>query len=438
MDWEKHFLESTMTADEAVKLIHDNQYVIYGHAAAAPNEINKALTQRAKDLDFKNLHIFHMLYVGDPLHLAPEMESHIKAELSFVCDRSRKAVQGFHASYIPCHFSDVPWMFKNDKYPVDIAVVQATPPNDEGFCSLGISCDYGKSAIEKAKVVILEINDRMPWVGPQENLIHVSEVDAFVPCSYKIFEPGQAPIGEIEKTIAAYCASLIPDGATLQMGIGAIPDAVLSLLKDRKDLGIHTEMFTDGVIDLVEAGVITGKRKTLHPGKIVGTFLMGSQRLYDFVDRNPMIELYPVDYVNNPYVIGQNNDMITINSCIEVDLTGQVASETIGSKHFSGSGGQMDYVRGAHLSKGGKSIITMRSTAAGGKFSRIVGSLKPGAVVTSLRNDMDYIITEYGIAYLRGKTMEQRAKALIDIAHPDFREMLCEDYFKLFGRTLKD
>ena len=255
--------------------------------------------------------------------------------------------------------------------------------------------------------------------------------------SLPLFELPTPKIGEVEQAIGQHCASLIEDGSTLQLGIGAIPDAVLQCLKNKKDLGIHTEMFSDGVVDLVEQGIINGRRKTLHPGKLVATFLMGSKRLYDFADKNPNVELYPVNYVNNPRVICQNNQMVSINSCIEVDLSGQVGSECIGSKQFSGVGGQVDYVRGTAMSEKGISIMAIPSTAAKGKTSRIVPFLAPGAAVSTSRNDVDYVITEYGIASLKGKTLRQRAESLIRIAHPDFREVLTEEFFRRFPRIKK-
>lgn len=271
----------------------------------------------------------------------------------------------------------------------------------------------------------------MPRVGG-DNYIHVSDLDYIIETSHLLFEIPLPEIGETEQAIGRYCAELIEDGSTLQLGIGAIPDAVLQALQDKKDLGIHTEMFSDGVIDLVQKGVINGKCKTLHPGKLVATFLMGSRRLYDFVNNNPDVELYPVDYVNDPYIISQNRRLVSINSCIEVDLSGQVCSETIGPKQFSGIGGQVDYIRGAAFSEGGKSILAMPATAARGTVSRIVPQLAAGAAVTTSRNEVDYIVTEYGIAHLKGKTLRQRAESLIKIAHPAFRESLSQEFSRRF------
>ena len=324
----------------------------------------------------------------------------------------------------------LPKLFKTTM-PVDVALIQVTPPDEHGYCSLGVSVDYTKPAAEAAKTVIAQVNDRMPRTMG-ESFIHVTEIDCFVEHSAPIIELGAPKIGDVERAIGENCASLISDGDTLQLGIGAIPDAVLLFLKDKKDLGIHSEMFSDGVVELVEAGVVTNKKKTFHPGKMVVTFLMGSKKLYDFVNNNPTVEMYPVDYVNDPVVIMKNDNIVSINSCVQADLMGQVCSESIGLTQISGVGGQVDFVRGAMMAKNGKSIIAMPSTAGKGKFSKIVPLLDEGAAVTTSRNDVDYIVTEYGIAALRGKTLRERAKALIQIAHPDFREGLALEYEKRF------
>ena len=323
-------------------------------------------------------------------------------------------------------------MFKENYLPVDVALIQVTPPDVHGFCSLGVSVDYTKGAAECAKVVIAQVNAKMPRTFG-ESLIHVSEIDYIVEASEQILQINPPKITEIERAIGENCAKLVEDGSTLQLGIGAIPDAVLMFLKDKKDLGIHSEMISDGVLDLIEAGVITNKMKTIHKGKIVVTFLMGTQRLYDFIDNNPMIEMYPVDYVNNPMVVAKNYKMVCINSCIQVDLMGQVCAESIGLRQFSGVGGQVDFCRGASMGENGKSIIAMPSTAAHGKISRIVSLLDEGAAVTTSRNDVHYIVTEYGIANLKGKSLKERARALINIAHPDFRSQLTEEWEKRFN-----
>lgn len=425
----KPFPEKTVTADEAVGAIKNGDRVVFSHAAGVPQETVKALIRNKER--FSDIEIYHMLCLGNGDYLAPELETHFRHCTNFVGGNSRNAIAENRADFMPAFFFEVPYLFRRGQYPVDVAVIQVTPPDVMGNCSYGVSCDYTKPAAEQARVVIAEMNESLPHVGG-DNFIHISKIDYIIPCVNALPEIPPAKIGEVEKAIGGYCAELIEDGATLQLGIGAIPDAVLMSLGDKKDLGIHTEMFTDGVIDLVQRGVINGKRKTLHPEKLVATFLMGSKRLYDFVNQNPAVELYPVDYVNNPCTIMKNENMVSINSCIEVDLMGQVVSECIGQKQFSGVGGQVDYVRGAMLSPGGKSIMAMPSTAAKGKVSRIVPFLAHGAAVTTSRNDVDYIVTEYGIAHLKAKTLKQRAESLIAIAHPDFREELTEEFRKRF------
>ena len=434
MNWKELYTQKLTTAEKAIKAIRNNDRVIFAHAADVPQEITKALVAH-KD-DFHNVEIYHMLCLGDGAYTQPEMLSHFRHNTNFVGGNTRQAVNEDRADFIPCFFHELPHFFRNGTLPVDVAIVQLSTPDEEGYCSFGVSSDYTKPAAHAARMVIAEVNDRMPHVGG-DNHIHVSELDYIVETSNPLFEIPLPKIGETEQAIGRYCAELIEDGSTLQLGIGAIPDAVLQCLQDKKDLGIHTEMFSDGVIDLVQKGVINGKCKTLHPGKLVATFLMGSQRLYDFVDNNPDVALFPVDYVNDPYIICQNRQLISINSCIEIDLSGQVCSETIGPKQFSGTGGQVDYIRGAALSESGKSILAMPSTAARGKVSRIVPYLAAGAAVTTSRNEVDYIVTEYGIAHLKGKTLRQRAENLIRIAHPDFRESLTEEFFRRFPLSLK-
>ncbi len=428
MDWKEPYKSKISSVAEAIKAIKDDDYVVFSHAAGVPELTAKELM--AKKENYHNVHIYHMLSLGKGEYLQPEAESHFRHITNFVGGNSRQAIAEKRADFFPCFFKDVPNLL-GTVFPVDVAVIQVSAPDKDGFCSFGVSCDYTKAAAEKASVVIAEVNEMMPYVEG-DNKIHVSEIDYIIPCAYLLPEIPLPKITDVEKEIGKNCASLIEDGSTLQLGIGAIPDAVLLFLKDKKDLGIHTEMFSDGVVELVEAGVVTGKKKTLHPGKLVATFLMGTRKLYDFVDNNPDVEMHPVDYVNDPWIIAKNEKMVSINSCIEVDLMGQVASESMGLKQFSGTGGQVDYVRGAALSPGGKSIMAMPSTAAKGKVSRIVPFLSEGAAVTTSRNDVNYIVTEYGIANLRGKTLRQRAESLINIAHPDFREILQQEYNKRF------
>jgi len=429
MDWQKIYQDKLATAQDAVTGVKSRDRVVVGHAAGAPQDLLKALVSQKERL--YDVEMVHMLCLGDGGYLDEGMEEHFRFNGIFVGSNNRKAVEENRGDYTPCYFHEFPGLFRK-QLPVDVALIQVTRPDADGFCSFGVSCDYTKPAANRAKIVIAEANDRMPFIGG-DNLIHVSKLTRIVETSNPILELPLPKIGETEKRLGENCATLIEDGSTLQLGIGAIPDAVLMFLKDKKDLGIHSEMFSDGLIDLVELGVVNGSRKSIHKGELVSTFLMGSQRLYDFVDRNPQVKLYPVDYVNHPTVIMQNSKMVSLNSCIEVDLMGQVGSESIGLRQFSGVGGQVDFVRGASMALGGKSIIAVPSTAAGGKVSRIVPFLATGAAVSTSRNDVDYVVTEYGIAHLKGKTLRQRAQSLIAIAHPTFREGLAEEFDRRFS-----
>lgn len=422
--WQDVYKDKFTTAEEAIKSIKNNDHIVFGHSAGVPQVV--PATMAAHHREFNNVKIYHMLTFDLGLCYAENMSSNFRHVTNFAGANTRQALADNRADFFPSFFSQVPALF-DAVFPVDVAIIQVSRPDRNGNCSFGTSCDYTKPAAEKAKIVIAEMNDQMPYVYG-ENYIHISKFTHIIPVSYPLYELPPAQITDIERRIGQYCASLIEDGSTLQMGIGNIPNAVLGFLKDKKDLGIHTEMFSDGIIDLVELGVINGSKKTLHRGKLIATFLAGTKRLYDFVHCNSYIDLYPVDYVNDPRIIAKNDNMVSINSCIEVDLMGQVASETIGTKQFSGAGGQMDFVRGTSWSKGGKSIIAMPSTAAKGTVSRIVSQLTPGASVTTSRNDVQYIVTEYGIAHLRGKTLNERAESLIAIAHPDFRDKLREEY----------
>ncbi len=430
MNWKELYCKKIVTAQEAVGSIEDGQWVVTGHAAANPQVIMRELVvQRDR---FSDLKIFHVLPVGYADYASEENAAHFRHVTTFAGAASRAAVADGYADFIPSFFKDVPGLL-GESVPVDVAVVNVSPPDDEGFCSLGLACDYTLAATQKAVRVIAQINECMPRVGGRDNTVHISRLDAIVPCSDPLPEtPPPAASSHIESAIGQHCADLINDGDTLQLGIGAIPDAVLRFLGDKKDLGLHSEIISDGAVGLIRAGVASGRRKTLHRGKAVVTFLVGSRVLYDFVDGNPDILMLPVDYVNDPNVIAQNDNMVSINSCLEVDFTGQVNAESVGPRQFSGVGGQVDFIRGAKMSRGGRSIIAMPSTAAGGKVSRIVPALASGAIVTTSRCDVDHIVTEWGVASLRGRTLRQRAEALVAIAHPDFRDTLTEEYRKRF------
>jgi acetyl-CoA hydrolase len=385
-----------------------------------------ALVAYAPDLN--NVEIVQVLTVGTSDYVKPEMQGHLRVNSMFISADVRKAVQDGRADFTPVLLSEFPLLFKNGLLPLDVALIQVSPPDEHGFCSLGVEVGPTKTPAESAKVLIAEVNEQMPR-SLGDSFIHIGRIHHVVPVNYPIRELPQAVEGESEtvEKIAGHIAELIPDGATIQLGIGGIPDAVLKYLYNKKDLGIHTELFSDGVIDLVNAGVLTNARKTLHPGKIVAGFMLGTKRLYDWADDNPMIEMHRTEYVNDPFVIAQNENMVAINSAIEVDLTGQVCADSIGPKFYSGVGGQMDFMYGASRSKGGVPIIALPSTVTlkdGRVLSKIVHMLKQGAGVVTSRNHVHYIVTEYGVAALYGRTIRERAKALIGISHPQFREEL--------------
>lgn len=429
------FKNKVVTADEAVtKAIKEGDTVVVGHAAGVPRLCLEACSRNMKS--FRDVKVFHKLVLGDLPHTAPEAVGHMRLVTSFAGPNSRQALEENRADFVPLFFYQLPRYFHEGFIGCDVAMIQVSEPNEEGYCSYGISCDYTKPAAEKARVVIAEMNKQTPFICG-DNLIHVSEIDYIVEADYALPELGKPTIGEVEKGIGRNIASLVQDGDTLQLGIGAIPDAVLLFLGDKKDLGIHTEMFSDGAMELVKQGVITGKKKELEPEKLTATFLMGSKELYEWADHNESIYMAPVDYVNDPVTIMKLDNMVSINSCIEVDLMGQVASETMGLRQFSGTGGQVDYVRGAAMAKNGRSIMAMPSTARKGTISRIVANLTPGSAVTTLRTDVDYVVTEHGIAHLKGKTLRERAEALIAIAHPDFRSELQKAYDERFPKYVQ-
>jgi len=350
----------------------------------------------------------------------------------FANTATRKAVWEGTADYTPCYFHQVPRLFQDGALPVNVAMIVVSPPDNDGFVSLGISVDYAIQAVRAAEITIAEVNPNMPRTGPCSR-IPVTDIDYFVESELPLYTITPPGINEVAEKTGRHVAELIRDGDCLQLGVGAIPEAVLEFLGGKRDLGIHTEMISDGVMTLAEKGVITGARKTLHPGKIVLTFVMGTERLYRWLDDNPMIDAHPVDYTNDPCVIAQNDNMVAINSSISVDLLGQASSESIGPRQYSGVGGQVDFIRGAAASKGGRSIIALPATAKGGEVSRIVATLLPGQAVTPSRNDVDYVVTEYGVAHLWGKTMRERARALINIAAPKFRDSLERECRSLYG-----
>ncbi len=427
MSWEEIYRSRLTTAEEAVTHIKSGDRVVLGHAAGEPTCLIDAMVRNATA--YRNVEIDHMLVLGDCAYCRPEYAENFRHNALFVSPPAREAVENGRADYTPTFFYRAPRLFETT-LPVDVALVQVTPPDENGICSLGISVDYTLAAVKNAKLVIAQVNDQMPRTCGGGS-ISVEEIDVFVEHDAPILELTPPVIGPVEEAIGRNCASLINDGDTLQLGIGAIPDAVLSSLYHKRDLGIHSEMFSDGVVELMERGVINNSRKTLHRGVSVANFLMGTQRLYDFVNNNPQVEVYPVEYVNDPVVIAQNDNMVCINSCVQVDLMGQVASESVGLRQISGVGGQVDFVRGAAMSKNGRSIMAMPSTVKG-KASKIVPVLDEGSAVTTSRNDVDYVVTEYGVAHLTGRTLRQRAQALIAIAHPNFQQELMRAYESRF------
>ncbi|MDR3564919.1 MAG: acetyl-CoA hydrolase/transferase C-terminal domain-containing protein [Negativicutes bacterium] len=422
-DWRTLYSEKLVSAEQALLSVKSGNRVVIGHACGEPPTLVEALVARAPELT--DVEIVHMVAMGPAKYAQPGMEKSFRHNALFVGGSTRKAVEEKRADYTPCFFSEIPRLFKEKILPVDVALVQITPPDEEGFCSYGVSADYTKPAAECAKVVIAQMNRSLPRTGGAR--IALDALTYIVEKDEPLIELNPPKIGDTERKIGENVAGLIPDGATLQLGIGAIPDAVLLFLKDKKDLGIHSEMFSDGVVFLAEAGVVTNRKKTINTGKFNAAFLMGTRKLYDFVDNNPDVEMESVDYINDPYVIGQHDDMMSINSALQVDLMGEVNAEMIGSRQFSGIGGQVDFVRGTSRSHGGKSIIALPSTASGGKISRICCELDRGAAVSTSRNDVHYIVTEFGVANLRGLSLRERARALIGIAHPDFRTALTEE-----------
>lgn len=433
MDWQKHIKDNTLTPAEAVGIVKSGDRVVTAHAAGSPEDLLKALMARASDL--RNVEIVHMVALNDSPYCKPEYEQNFHFNGLYLSGGTRTAVAEGRADYTPIFFSQIPALFRDESLPVDVALITVSPPDSQGKVSLGVSVDYTKQAALAAKTTIAAINPNMPYIGGGA-LLDVTDIDRFTLSETPLLELTPPTIGPIEKAIGGHIAELINDGDCLQLGIGAIPDAVLSFLGHKKDLGIHSEMVSDGVMGLVHKGVITCGRKTLHPGKIVITFAMGGKVFYKWLDHNPMIEGYPVDYVNDPRIIGQNDNLISINSALSVDLLGQVAADSMGPKQFSGVGGQVDFVRGARFSKGGRSIIAMPSTAAKGAVSRICGSFGQGQPVTTSRHDVDKVVTEHGVASLRGKTNVERARALIAVAEPEFRENLMQEARDIYGWRL--
>ncbi len=420
----------SVSAEAAVMAIRSGDRVFLQTAAAAPARLIAAMVGRASSL--QDVEIVSLHTEGDAPYVRPEYRGSFRLNALFVSRNVRAAVQSGDADAIPIFLSDVPSLFYSGAMPLDVAMVHVSPPDRHGYCSLGVSVDVTRAAVHSARHVIAQVNPNMPRTHG-EGLLHVSRISALVDVDDPLPEVPRHELTWAERQIGMNVASIVEDGATLQMGIGAIPDATLAALSGHRDLGIHSEMFSDGVVDLVERGVITGRCKKTHNEIIVASFLMGSRRLYDFVDDNPLVELFGADYVNDTREIRQNPKVTAINSAIEIDMTGQVCADTIGVRHYSGVGGQMDFIRGAALSQGGKPIIALPSVTAKGE-SRIVPQLRPGAGVVTTRAHVQYVVTEYGIVNLFGRNFRQRVEALASIAHPDFREEISRRGFELYGR----
>jgi 4-hydroxybutyrate CoA-transferase len=418
-----------VTPDEAVATIRSGQQVFVHGGAATPTTLIEALAARASELT--DLELIHFHTEGPAPHLAPEMVGHIRHRALFIGANARQAVNEGRADYVPIFLSDVPELFRTGVIRLDAAFINVSPPDAHGFCSLGTSIDAALAATRAATRVIAQVNPSMPrTLG--DSFIHVDDIELGVEVDQPPYEYATEPVGDVERRIGEYVAELIPNGATLQMGIGSIPAAVALALRDKRDLGIHTEMFTDVVLDLIEAGAVTGEAKEINQGKVVSAFLMGTRRLYDFVDDNPLVEMRPVDYTNDTTVIRRFRRMAAVNSAIAVDLTGQVSADSIGTRFYSGVGGQMDFIRGAALAPEGRAIIALPSTAAGGTISRITATLAIGAGVVTSRAHVRTVVTEYGVAELFGRSIRERASALIAIAHPDFRDELTSEARSLY------
>ena len=412
MDWRTWYQEHLCTPQQAVGRIRSGDRVVVAHATGEPSLLLEAMVANAAQ--YEKVEIVHMVAMGKAEYCKPEYDKNFHHNSFFLGATSRAAAAEGRADFTPVYFSEIPALLRDHLHP-NVALIQVSPPDEHGYCSLGVSVDYTKTAAEEADLVIAQFG-------------------VIVETDTPVIELAPPKISDVERAIGQNVAKLVHDGDTLQLGIGAIPDAVLLFLKEKNDLGIHTEMFSDGVVELAEAGVITNKKKTIHQGQSVATFLMGTRRLYDYVDNNPAVAMYPVQYVNDPYVIAQNDNLVSINSCVQIDIMGQVVSTSAGLRQISGVGGQIDFVRGANMSKGGRAIMAMPSTTGKGKISKIVPFLDPGSAVTTTRNDVNYVITEYGIAQLRGKSLRQRAEELIRIAHPDFRDALWDEFRRRYPR----
>ncbi len=423
MAWMDSYRTKVMSAREALRCVESHMRVYIQPGCAEPETLVGALIERGPFV--RDVEIVHLLTLGRADYIAPEMAGHFRHNAMFIGANVREAVNDGRADYTPIFLSEIESLFESGEMPIDVALIQVSPPDSHGFCSFGVGVDTTLTAAKKARFVIAQANDQMPRTYG-DSFIHVSDIDAIVESSRPLCELPRHEVTDLHLAIARNVATLIEDGSTIQTGIGGIPDAVLLYLRDRKDLGVHTELLSDHIIPLIESGVVNGRRKTLHPRKVVLSFALGTRRLFDFVNDNPIFEFHPNAYTNNPILIAQNDRMVAINSALQIDITGQICADSIGTYFYSGIGGQVDFIRGATRSKGGKPIIALPSTAKNDGISRIVPTLDSGAGVVTSRGAVHYVVTEYGVAYLHGRSIRQRAEALIQIAHPDFRNQLYE------------
>src|SRR5271169_4667745 len=423
MSWELDYKRKLRTADEALQCVQSGMRVYIQPGCAEPETLVEALMRRGPFVE--DVEVVHMMTMGAAPYVAKEMAGHFRHNAVFIGANVREAINDGRADYTPIYLSEIEELFESGAMPIDVALLTLSPPDSNGFCSFGVGVDTSLTAAKCARYVVAQINGQMPRTYG-DSFIHVNDLDVVVESSRPLCEIKRPTVTDMNVAIARNVASLIEDGSVLQTGIGGIPDAVLPFLSDRKDLAVHSELVSDGVIPLIEAGVITGARKSFRPRKIILGFAIGSKRLFDFVDNNPIFEFHPTAYTNDPILIARNDNMVAINSALQIDLTGQVCSDSIGSQFYSGIGGQVDFLRGASRSKGGKPVIAISSTAKDGRISRIVPMLSPGAGVVTSRGLVRYVVTEFGVAYLHGKSIRERAQALINIAHPKFREELYE------------
>ena len=428
MSWMDEYRARLKPADEALTAVQSGQRVYVHQGCGEPEDLIRAMVRRAPEL--WDVEVMHLATMGSADYTKPEYEGHFRHNTCFIGANVREAVQAGRADYIPIFLHEIEELFSSGVMPLDVALIQCCPPDHYGYMSLGTGIDITLTAARHARHLIVEVNDQCPrTLG--DSFIHVSKADVIVEASHPLAEYKKQEVTDVHRAIARHVANLIPDGATLQTGIGGIPDAVLLMLSGHKDLGVHTEMFSDGVIDLIKSGVINNEKKTLHPHKVISGFVLGTKPLFDFINDNPIFEFHPTAYANDPFIIAQNDRMAAINSAVEVDLTGQVCSDSVGHVPYSGFGGQVDFIRGAARSKGGVPVIALLSTAKDGTVTRITPELKPGAGVVTSRADVHYVVTEFGVAYLHGKNLRQRAEALIAIAHPTFQDELTAEAIRL-------